>query len=386
LAQTCSICIAELKMSSSGSASREGVKRQRESQEEEDAPALLENQMTVHNVPLALLAVIKSYHRTLVCAQLCNPQGVFLFSHVCLPPRVSRPFAGAAVYDMSLTQAERLCAVGCGLKGQIVRLLSLCVGSHFEPQRNRLACLKMMQSVVRRVAAGLAAAVRDKVAKEAAELCAAGLCAAALVPLQRAIYLGDLPSLARKAWLLTDDRLNVEGMFIGTWPDPVKWAEEGARLGCHHCQGVLAYLLFTYCQDQNERSLTLARESAGRGSWYGQVALGLLFQNEGGGQGLDVYDANYVQAVAFFRLAAVQGFDGAQFALGEMYANGWGVAQNNVEAMRLFLLAAAQGHPEAMWHLSCLHRAAGRGEMASFWLKRAMNAHCFDAICYHYNE
>ncbi len=35
---------------------------------------------------------------------------------------------------------------------------------------------------------------------------------AALDPLQRAIYLGDLPSLARKAWLLADDRL--EGMHM----------------------------------------------------------------------------------------------------------------------------------------------------------------------------
>ena len=62
--------------------------------------------------------------------------------------------------------------MGCGFKGKLlVRLLSLGVGRHFQPQRNWSACHKMMQSNVRRVAAGLAAAVRDNVAIEA-ELCA----------------------------------------------------------------------------------------------------------------------------------------------------------------------------------------------------------------------
>ena len=157
-------------------------------------------------LPLPLLAVVKAHIDALVWLQLCNPQGVALFSFVRLPPRVSRPFAGAAVYDMSLTHAERVRAVGCGFKGKLVRLLSLGVGRHFEPQRNWGACRKMMQSNVRHVAAGLAAALRDKVAKEAEELCASGQCAAAAVPLQRAIDFGDLPSRASKAWLLIHRR------------------------------------------------------------------------------------------------------------------------------------------------------------------------------------
>ena len=149
-----------------------------------------------HAVPLTLLSVVKSNFDILVWAQLCNPQGVALFSFVRLPPRESHPFAGAAVYDMSLTHAERLCAVCCGLKVKLVRLLSLGVGRLFEPQRNRRDCCKMMQFNVRRVAAGLAAAVRDKAAKEGEELCASGQCAAAVVPLKRAIQFGDLPSRA----------------------------------------------------------------------------------------------------------------------------------------------------------------------------------------------
>ncbi len=96
----------------------------------------------------------------------------------------------------------------------------------------------MMQMIVRRVAAGLAAAVRDKVAKEAEELCASGQFAAAIVPLQRAIDFGDLPSSALKAWLHIAGR---KGVFAKDVSRAFKLAEVGARLGCHHCQGVLAY-------------------------------------------------------------------------------------------------------------------------------------------------
>ena len=151
-----------------------GIKSEREQQEvkeeEEDGPASM--QVTAHPT----LAVVKSHLDTLVWLQLCSPQGADLLSFVRLLPRVFRPFAGAPLYDMSLTRAERLHAVGCVFKGKLVRLLSLGVGRHFEPQRNRGASCKTMLSIVRRVAVGLAAAVRDKPAREAEVLCASGRC------------------------------------------------------------------------------------------------------------------------------------------------------------------------------------------------------------------
>jgi len=58
---------------------------------------------------------------------------------------------------MSLSNEDRLRAVGCGFKGRLVRLLSLGVGLHFEPQINGNACRKMMHMNVRRLAAGLVA-------------------------------------------------------------------------------------------------------------------------------------------------------------------------------------------------------------------------------------
>jgi hypothetical protein len=175
-----------------------------------------------------------------VCAQACNLQGVVLFFFDRLQPRVPRPFAGAPVYELSLTHAERLCAVGCGLKGKLVRMLSLGVGRYFEPQRNTRACHQMMQSIVRRVSSKLMAAVRDKAAKKAEELCASGQFAAAEDPLQRAIHLGDFSSLALKAWLHIHGRKGVAKDHEKAF----ELAEQGARWGCHHCQGVLACCFF----------------------------------------------------------------------------------------------------------------------------------------------
>ena len=366
---TCSISHAQrIKMSRRTSGSGGGVKRKRQQLVEEDAPAL---EMAVQPQPLTLLGLVKAHFDMLVWLQLCNPQGVSLFSFVSLALRVPRPFADAAVYDMSLTHAERLCAVGCGLKGRLVRLLSLGVGRHFEPQRNRRACHKMMQFNVRRVAAGLAAAVRDKVAKEAEELCASGQCAAAVVPLQRAIDFGDSPSRALKAWLLMDGREGVAKDHKAAF----ELAEEGARLGCHHCQGVMAYCFFWGygCEMDYARSLELARESSGRGSRYGQVTLGGLHDVGEGGLAEDD-----TQAVAFYRLAAAQGLDEAQFMLGLQYYIGDDVARDHAEALRLWQLAAAQVHPQALYWVARCHEL-GQGvrknkAAAIRWYRRAQAA------------
>jgi hypothetical protein len=125
--------------------------------------------------------------------------------------------------------------VGCGLKGKLVRLLSLGVGRRFEPQRNTRACHKMMLSIVRRVASKRMDAVRAEAAKEALRLYASGQIGAALVPLQRAIDLGDLPSLSFMAMLLITGREGVakdeERAF--------ELAEEGARFGSQCCLFVL---------------------------------------------------------------------------------------------------------------------------------------------------
>ena len=302
--------------------------------------AVMEVRGSAHSEQLTLPSVVKFLFDTLVWLQLCNPQGVGLFSFVHLPPlRVSRPFAGIPVYDTSLTHAERLRAVGCGFTGKLVRLLALCVGCHFEPQRNRSACHRMMQSIVRRVAAGLAAAVRDKVAKEAGELCAAGQCAAAVDPLHRAIYLGDLHSRALMAWFLMDGR---EGVAMDD-KRAVELAEEGVRLGCHHCQGVMACCCFfgCGCEVDYARSLELARESAERGSKYGQYTMARVHMG-GGGRSRSMSDNEI--AVQYFRQAAAQGLDAAQRELSIKLRFGVHIVRDAAEAERLDQLATNQGY------------------------------------------
>ena len=111
---------------------------------------------------MTLLALVKSFRDTLVWLQLCNPQGAPLFSFVQVSPSVSHRFAGSRVYDMLLTHAERLRVVGCGFKGELVRLLPMGMRRHCEPQRNSSVSRKMMQGIARRVAAGLAATVQSK--------------------------------------------------------------------------------------------------------------------------------------------------------------------------------------------------------------------------------
>ena len=302
-----------------------------------DAPVSLDT--SVHPQPLVLLVLAKAHFDTLVWLQLCNPQGDALFFFIRLPQRLPRPFAGAAVYDMSLTHAERLCAVGCGLKGRLVQLFLRGVGFYNIPQSDWKASSFMMQITARHVASKRMAAVRDKAAKEAEELCALGQFVAAQVPLQLAIDLKHLPSRALKAWLHISGR---EGV-AKNWKTAFELAEEGARLGCHLCQGVLAYchLIGCGCTRDEAQSLELARESSGRGSRYGQLTLGALH--------LARDDA---QAVAFLRLAAAQGLDEAQNGLGGMHFHGHGVAQDFAEALRWWQLAAAQGHPTALYRVA----------------------------------
>ena len=332
-------CNASQKMSRRAS---KGVKkaRQQQGREEDAQPAPLH--LTAHPTkPLPMLSVAQSILDMYVSAQLCDAQGAARIRFVRLPPRVRRPFAGVPVCDMSLTHGERLRVVACALTGKLVRLLSLGTGCYFESDGS--ACHKLMQRIVRRVAAKLMhSVVGNKVYKEAEQLCASGQCATAAVALKLAVDLGHLPSRALKAWLLFDGR---EGV-AEDWNGAFELAEEGARLGCHHCQGVMAwcYMWGDGCVKDKARSLELARESAGKGSKYGQHTLGKLYQMGWGGVAQD-----YGQALALYRLAAAQNLDGAQVRLGEMYDRGDGVAQDLAESLRLYQLAAAQGHREALY-------------------------------------
>ena len=64
---------------------------------------------------------------------------------------------------------------------------------------------------------------------------------------------------------------------------------------------------------------------------------------------------DYVEAVKWYRRAAAQGHASAQFNLGNMYANGQGVPQDYVEAVKWYRRAAAQGDASAQNNLGLMY-------------------------------
>jgi TPR repeat protein len=84
-------------------------------------------------------------------------------------------------------------------------------------------------------------------------------------------------------------------------------------------------------------SLAECQPLADAGNAGAQFCVGRLYAN---GFGVAMDDA---LAIKWYTLAADAGHAEAQFNLGVMYANGWGVDMNWDEAARFYLLAAEQG-------------------------------------------
>ena len=241
-----------------------------------------------------------------------------------------------SVPNFLLTHMERLHVMGCGLKGKLVRLLSMGVGFHYG--RN-----KIITSIARRVAARLATAIRNKAVNDAKELCATGQCAIAVVRLQCAINFWHLPSIAHMAWLLIDGREGVARDTLRAY----ELAEKGFLLGSKDCKGVLAkFYMFGYrVKYDAKRSLELARESSDEGSRYGHCVLANLHELGMGGLQQD-----YSKAIAFYRLAAEQALDTAQCELGLLLMRGCSECLYD-DGLPWLQLAADQRNPKACFWL-----------------------------------
>jgi TPR repeat protein len=258
-----------------------------------------------------------------------------------------------------------------GLNITLMYKLSQLVGNYVHPKYN------MMMSIAHRVTAGLAAAVRDKAARDAKVLCASGQCAAAIVPLQQAIDLGHLPSRALYAWLLFD------GGRVGVPEDldrACKLVEEASRLGCPDCQGVMArcHLGGIGCVGDDKKSLELAQKSSEKNSMYGHLVLSTFYE-----YGRGCVRTDFVEADRLERLAAKQKLDMALFCQGVKHAHGFVaqglfVAKDYKKALQLWQQAAAQGFPAAMyWIADCYehgHGVAADVAEAISWYRRALAA------------
>jgi hypothetical protein len=125
-------------------------------------------------------------------------------------------------------------------------------------------------------------------------------------------------------------------------------ASAGAALGCAHSKGALGrcYVWGHGVAEDEARGLALGREGAAAGSCFGQYVVGVCYNNGDGGVAQD-----YTEAVRLYSLAADQGHATAQFNLGQKFEDGYGVAQDRAEAIRWYRLAAAQGQAFAQTRL-----------------------------------
>ena len=98
---------------------------------------------------------------------------------------------------------------------------------------------------------------------------------------------------------------------------------------------------------------------AGQGDADAQINLGLMYQN---GWGVPQDDK---EAVYWYELAAEQGDAKAHYNLGVMYDVGEGVPQDDKEAVRWYTLAAEQEHAKAQYNLGVMY-ALGEGVIKDY--------------------
>jgi len=96
------------------------------------------------------------------------------------------------------------------------------------------------------------------------------------------------------------------------------------------------------------------RPLAEQGHRDAQFNLGLLYEN-GFGVAVDA-----AQAARWYRRAAEQDDRQAQAYLGEMYAQGLGVERDDIEALRWYRTAAERGHAASQYNVGLFY-ATGRG-------------------------
>ena len=112
-------------------------------------------------------------------------------------------------------------------------------------------------------------------------------------------------------------------------------------------------------EKRDAKALAEMRGRAEKGEVSAQVNLGAMYAN---GQGVA---KDEVEAVKWYRKAADQGFAGAQSNLGLMYWFGNGVVKDELEAYKWWLLSGAQGNELAKKKIPLIERdltAAQRAE------------------------
>ena len=130
---------------------------------------------------------------------------------------------------------------------------------------------------------------------------------------------------------------------------------------CGNCENSMAADGFDRCptcrapkdvsaeQDFQDLKNMVETREPGRHIAIAQYSLGRMYDN---GEGVA---EDKVEAVRLYTLAADQNHADAQYNLGLMYDNGEGVAEDKVEAVRLYTLAADQNHAAAQCNLGRMY-------------------------------
>ena len=275
--------------------------------------------MTQISVQLCAAVARLASSRALVDAQ-CDLRCIPSMRHASVP--VPGPFYCTPLCDAALLQRLRLHLLCSGGTAKLAVSLSLdsCMPAS-------AACSRLMHSIVRRVAAGLAVAAPEGLHIKARNLLLLRQFPCAAAQYEKAIALEHGPSHADLAWLLLRGRQALAKDEARAF----ELAAAGARKGCSSSTGVLAccYLQGHGCARDETRAMQLARASSASGSSYGQCAAGFLHRYGLGGAVRDC-----AAALVLYRLAAAQGLDEAQFWLGDMHFHGRGVDDDFEEALR----------------------------------------------------
>ena len=124
-----------------------------------------------------------------------------------------------------------------------------------------------------------------------------------------------------------------------------------------------------YARKDYTEAVRWYRKSAEQGSASAQYSLGWMYRN---GYGVD---KDYVEAVRWYRKSAEQGNSNAQNNLGYMYQNGYGVDKDYIEAVRWYRKSAEQGKSYAQYNLGLMYENGYGVEKskreAVFWYKKA---------------
>ena len=120
-----------------------------------------------------------------------------------------------------------------------------------------------------------------------------------------------------------------------------------------------------------KRAVALFRSAAEKGSVRGQVALGRAYAD---GRGVA---QNYTDAARWYRVAATAGLSAeAEFALGELYFRGLGVMNDYGQAIHYYRMAAERGQPVAQYLVGVMYAegwGVRRDPVAAFtWLTAAL--------------